>query len=172
MLLADTYKWELPSLNLGYRSSLTPLPLDKWSSFCRQYTVNAATIESLVIDYVILHFNYDMITYPYQEYSLSMLVKRFPLSPSLIPTKPFMFWTVNKSAKTTDDGWYIQIRTPSTRPVLQIIFYMMRSSNGNTFHVTGPLCGEFNGHQWIPLTKPVIQSFDVLFDLHLNKRLS
>ena len=30
---------------------------------------------------------------------------------------------------------------------------MMTSSNGNIFRVTGPLCGEFTGHQWIPLTK-------------------
>ena len=31
--------------------------------------------------------------------------------------------------------------------------YMMTSSNGNTFRVTGPLCGEFTGHRWIPRTK-------------------
>ena len=30
---------------------------------------------------------------------------------------------------------------------------MMKSSNGNMFLVTGPLCGEFAGRQWIPLTK-------------------
>ena len=30
---------------------------------------------------------------------------------------------------------------------------MMPSSNGNIFRVTGPLCGEFTGHQWIPRTK-------------------
>ena len=29
----------------------------------------------------------------------------------------------------------------------------MTSSNGNIFRVTGPLCGEFTGHRWIPLTK-------------------
>ena len=29
----------------------------------------------------------------------------------------------------------------------------MTSSNVNIFHVTGPLCGEFTGHRWIPLTK-------------------
>ena len=29
----------------------------------------------------------------------------------------------------------------------------MTSSNGNIFHVTGPLWGEFTGHRWIPLTK-------------------
>ena len=31
--------------------------------------------------------------------------------------------------------------------------FMMTSSNGNTFCVTGPLCGEFTGRRWIPLTK-------------------
>ena len=31
--------------------------------------------------------------------------------------------------------------------------FMMTSSNGNIFHVTGPLCGEFTGHRWIPLTR-------------------
>ena len=30
---------------------------------------------------------------------------------------------------------------------------MMTSSNGNIFHITGPLCGEFTGHWWIPHTK-------------------
>ena len=30
---------------------------------------------------------------------------------------------------------------------------MMASSNGNIFRVTGPLCGKFTGHRWIPLTK-------------------
>ena len=44
-----------------------------------------------------------------------------------------------------------------------------------------PLCGEFTGHRWIPLTtatgefpsqRPVTRSFDVFFDLRLNKQLS
>ena len=30
---------------------------------------------------------------------------------------------------------------------------MMTSSNGNIFRVTGHLCGEFTGLQWIPRTK-------------------
>ena len=30
---------------------------------------------------------------------------------------------------------------------------MTTSSNGNIFRVTGPLCGEFTGHRWIPRTK-------------------
>ena len=44
----------------------------------------------------------------------------------------------------------------------------MTSSNGNIFRVTGPLCGEFTG----PTQRPVTRSFDVFFDLRLNKRLS
>ena len=31
--------------------------------------------------------------------------------------------------------------------------YMMTSSNGNIFRVTGPLCCEFTGVRWIPRTK-------------------
>ena len=32
-------------------------------------------------------------------------------------------------------------------------FLMITSWNGNIFRVTGPLCREFTGHWWIPLTK-------------------
>ena len=34
-----------------------------------------------------------------------------------------------------------------------IHIYMMTSSNGNNFRVTGHLCGEFTGPRWIPHTK-------------------
>ena len=37
--------------------------------------------------------------------------------------------------------------------ILPYSTYMMTSSNGNIFRVTGPLWGEFTGHRWIPLTK-------------------
>ena len=50
--------------------------------------------------------------------------------------------------------------------------FMMTSSNGNIFRVTGPLCGEFTGPGEFPSQRPVTRSFDVFFDLHLNKRLS
>ena len=49
---------------------------------------------------------------------------------------------------------------------------MMTSSNGNIFRVTGPLCGEFTGPGEFPPQRPVTRSFDVFFDLRLNKRLS
>ena len=49
---------------------------------------------------------------------------------------------------------------------------MMTSSNGNIFRVTGPLCGEFTGPGEFPTQRPVTRSFDVFFDLRLNKPLS
>ena len=51
-------------------------------------------------------------------------------------------------------------------------FLMMTSSNGNIFRVTGPLCGEFTGPGEFPTQRPVTWSFDVFFDLPLNKWLS
>ena len=48
----------------------------------------------------------------------------------------------------------------------------MTSSNGNIFRVTVPLCGEFTGPGEFPTQRPVTRSFDVFFDLRLNKQLS
>ena len=49
---------------------------------------------------------------------------------------------------------------------------MMTSSNGNIFRVTGHLCVEFTGPGEFHAQRPVTRSFDVFFDLRLNKRLS
>ena len=56
--------------------------------------------------------------------------------------------------------------------MLKVKSYMMMSSNGNIFHITGHLCGEFTGPGEFPAQRPVTQSFDVFLDLLLNKRLS
>ena len=50
--------------------------------------------------------------------------------------------------------------------------FMMTSSNGNIFRVTDHLCGQFTGPGEFPAQRPVTRSFDVFFDLRLNKRLS
>ena len=49
---------------------------------------------------------------------------------------------------------------------------MMTSSNGIIFRVTGPLCGEFSDHWWIPITITSGAEFDVFFELRLNKHFS
>ena len=56
--------------------------------------------------------------------------------------------------------------------IIVMAYSMMTSSNGNIFCVTGPLCGEFTGPGEFPIQRPVTRSFDVFFDLRLNKRLS
>ena len=48
----------------------------------------------------------------------------------------------------------------------------MTLSNGNIVRVTGPSCGDFTGPGEFPTQRPVTRSFDVFFDLRLNKRLS
>ena len=48
----------------------------------------------------------------------------------------------------------------------------MTSSNGNIFRVTGHLCGNSPVTGEFPAQRPVTQSFDVFFDLRLNKWLS
>ena len=56
--------------------------------------------------------------------------------------------------------------------VIYRLILMMTSSIGNIFRVTGPLWGEFTGPGEFPAQRPVTRSFDVFFDLRLNKRLS
>ena len=59
-----------------------------------------------------------------------------------------------------------------THAASNTVCIMMTSSNGNIFRVTRPLCGEFTGPGEFPTQRPVTRSFDVFFDLRLNKRLS
>ena len=70
---------------------------------------------------------------------------------------------------------YASSRRVVTRNKLQspgIDMIMMTSSNGNIFRVTGLLCGEFTGPGEFSTQRQVTRSFDVFFDLRLNKRLS
>ena len=57
--------------------------------------------------------------------------------------------------------------------ILHYIFWnlsrlILTSSNGNGFRVTGPLWKESCG---FPSQRPATRSFNVFFDLHLNKRI-
>ena len=56
-----------------------------------------------------------------------------------------------------------QVRNRGNGPML----FMMTSSNGNIFRVTGHLCGEFT-----PRQRPMTRSFDAFFVLCLIQRLS
>ena len=49
-----------------------------------------------------------------------------------------------------------------------IFFIMMTLSNGKIFRVTGHLCGNSPVTSEFPAQRPMTQTFDVFFDLHLN----
>ena len=56
--------------------------------------------------------------------------------------------------------------------ILRLNLFMMTSSNGSNFRVTGPLWGEPPVTGVFPSQRPMTRSFDIFFDLRLNKRSS
>ena len=61
-------------------------------------------------------------------------------------------WSKHSRSLSFDTPWYSCdiIVMPTSRIT---IYFMMTSSNGKIFRVTGHLCGEFTGLRWIPRTK-------------------
>ena len=93
----------------------------------------------------------------------------------------FAFWNVPFLTKMKQKWIYTKYDIMDIYTIILIqndsmyvsgLLCMMTSSNGDIFRVTGPLCGEFTGTGEFPTRRPVTRSFDVFFDLRLNKRLS
>ena len=79
------------------------------------------------------------------------------------------FWSdTNLIITYTDHSFFVADKAG----IFSLGVVMMTSSNGHIFRVTGPLCGEFTGPGEFPTQRPLTRSFDVFFDLCLNKRLS
>ena len=76
----------------------------------------------------------------------------------------------HRATVTSVPGIICFISTAYRMTVVTPMRIMMTSSNGNIFQVTSPLCGEFTSDRWIPLQRRVMRSFNVFFDLRLNKR--
>ena len=83
----------------------------------------------------------------------------------------FLWWWPEHADEQRTD-WPLIFNALSLRRYRSNII-MMTSSDGNIFRVTGHLCG---GNSSVPgefpAQRPVTRSFDVFFDLRLNKRLS
>ena len=64
-------------------------------------------------------------------------------------------WVISWEALHICWRWCSNVKTYSMRYAgcASPLCTMTTSSNGNIFRVTGPLCGEFTGQRWIPLTK-------------------
>ena len=109
-------------------------------------------------------------TIPYTEISRQSLSDNSsrPASTNWLP----LFIHPDHITMSDVDSAHHTIKLPLCLWVTNHTLRMMTSSNGNIFRVTGPLCGEFTGPGEFPTQRPVTWSFDVFFDLRLNKRLS
>ena len=120
---------------------------------------------TLDISSVVCNWNYPDINYIYIRQSTGCRL----LCHNIMTTQPIscicshtcVCWL--SSLTQHCDSWWL---------IIHLQTHMMTSWNGNIFCVTGHLCGEFTGLRWIPRTTGQTQSFDVFFDLRLNKRLS
>ena len=89
----------------------------------------------------------------------------FRLSANLV-VRRLMHWLFEYSYCCWFDIWYHKNIERHTAHTIDDVIKL------NIFRVTGPLCGEFTGPGEFPTQRQVTRSFDVFFDLRLNKRLS
>ena len=80
-------------------------------------------------------------------------------------------WCIRRENLDTERGWCINMTHHGEFPY-RVVLNMMTSSNGNIFCVTGHCAGNSPVPSEFPAQRPVTRSFDVFFDLCLNKRLS
>ena len=73
---------------------------------------------------------------------------------------------------TQNKRYVLWIKMRSWGHLIMPAIGMMTSSNGKHFRVTCPLCGNSPVTGELPAQRPVTRSFDVFFNLRLNKRLS
>ena len=88
--------------------------------------------------------------------SLCHNVLRVTISPLNSQEISLMFYNAVIAISTTEHlNAAARQQTLSSYTEIHPTLNMMMSSNGNIFHVTGPLCGEFTGDWWIPSQRPV-----------------
>ena len=85
--------------------------------------------------------------------------------------KTLVAWMISRSYLAGVTAAYMSPLSKLWLP-LESHVHMMTSSNGNIFRVIGPLCGNSPITGEFPAQRPVTRSFDVFFDLRLNKRMS
>ena len=82
----------------------------------------------------------------------------------------YRFWFNIWTRGTTHNTCYLVCGSDSSTDMTNLLHtsFMMTSSNGTIFRVTGPLGGEFTGPGEFPAQRPVTRSIYVFFDLRLN----
>ena len=149
----------------SYENTPDILPLILWlNTLCQEYGVNIlffirkkskftigksrnimlpwANLQQLV-EFIISFFNF--------IFTLAALVV---VLHGRLRWQVWMVWILDKTGSCS--GILGCLRRPDSNKGIQFIrsaTVMLTSSNGNIFPVTGRLCLEFAGHQWVPLTK-------------------
>ena len=72
--------------------------------------------------------------------------------------KPYLVHNITKYATTYK---FLSSKSLLWLRSCKVQEFMMKSSNGNIFRVTGHLCGEFTGSGEFPTQRPVTRSFDI-----------
>ena len=103
---------------------------------------------------------------------LALYLGRVLLNPLPLLWCFFSKYLGQNSANLSTDTIVLKLPGAVHRTYMSQSQFMITSSNGNIFRVTGPLCGEFTGPGEFPGQRPVTRSFAVFFDLRPNKRLS
>ena len=80
-------------------------------------------------------------------------VSKFQIYNIIPPYNRFSMPSMKKYNLTFKFAFWLEPTRLNKLKILTLNKVMMTSSNGNIFSVTGPLCREFTGHRWIPLTK-------------------
>ena len=117
----------------------------------------ATNFQYLRLNFVSYQESSRILQFSIQEYAIVMFNQYFHLLRIELKFKIKSF-SPSQWKSTFSSTWISPLLLPIVLLwwciILGISIFMMTSSNGNIFRVTGPLCGEFTGHRWIPLTKP------------------
>ena len=118
---------------------------------CTQHTLCNSALSYMTVHQILSHNIMRQMT----SFSC-MLQVRWPTTNSCVVGCPSERQSPRQPvARSSEDCSGTSTRKPSNEHPIQSHYYsrMMTSSNENIFRVTGHLCGEFNGHWWIPRTK-------------------
>ena len=101
--------------------------------------------------------------------SLCHNVLRVTISPLNSQEISLMFYNAVIAISTTEHlNAAARQQTLSSYTDIHPTLNMMMSSNGNIFHITGPLCGEFTGDWWIPSQRLRKQLWHQWFEMPLH----
>ena len=128
------------------------------------------TVFTLLCFVVVIHW----LIFPYPSGLLHWHCGNLTITP--VPAKqPWWIW-INTSCEFIMNDYITTTKQSTTKPCAYFLGYTVHQNDVIKLkyfprHCTNPLCGEFTDYWQFPSQRPVTRSFDVFFDLGLDKRL-